>query len=123
MAHRRNHVHVVTAADGSATAYSDWLSGKLRAIHYRKIDFADGVDFTITAEASGETLWAESNVNDAKSCMPRGATHSAAGVAALYAAGGAAVNDLIALHRDRIKIVITQGGNAKAGEFIIIIED
>jgi hypothetical protein len=120
---RRFSVAVTTAADGSYTGYSPYISGKLCAIHYVKTNFADGVDFTITAEATGETLWTESNVNAAKVCMPRGATHSNAGVAALYAAGGTAVNDLIRLGRDRVKIVLASGGNATTGTFIIVVED
>ena len=123
MAVRRFVVSVTTAADGTATAYTPYLSGKIAAIHYIKTDYADGVDFTITAEATGETIWAESNVNAAKVCMPRGATHSNVGVAALYAAGGTAVNDLIRVSRDRVKIVLAQGGNAKTGAFHVVVED
>lgn len=123
MTTRRFVVPVKTAADGSATVYSAFLSGRLAAIHYIKTDFADGVDFTITSEATGETLWTESDVNAAKVCRPRGATHTNAGVAALYASAGTAVNDLIRLGRDRIKIVIAAGGNAKNGAFHIVVED
>lgn len=123
MGTRRFVVNVTTAADGSYTGYSPYLSGKICAIHYVKTNFTDGVDFTITAEATGETLWTESNVNAAKVCMPRGATHSNAGVAALYASGGTAVNDLIRVSRDRVKIVIASGGNATTGAFHIVVED
>lgn len=123
MGTRRFIVNVTTAADGSYTGYSPYVSGKLCAIHYIKTDFADGVDFTITAEATGETLWTEANVNAAKVCRPRGATHSNVGVASLYAAAGEAVNDLIRLSRDRVKIVLAQGGNAKLGQFQIVMED
>lgn len=120
---RKFTVPVVTAADGSATVYSPYLSGYIQTINYRKTDFADGVDFTITADATGETLWAEANVNAAIAKAPRQPTHSQAGVAALYAAGGVAVNDRIALGRDRVKIVIAQGGDAKSGAFDIIVDD
>lgn len=120
---RRFDVDVKTAADGSATVYSPFLSGYIHAIEYIKTDFADGVDFTITSEATGETLWAEANVNAAKVCMPRAPTHSNVGVAALYAAGGTAVQERIALGRDRVKIGIAAGGNAKAGRFVIIVDD
>lgn len=123
MGTRRFTINVTTAADGSYTGYSPYLSGKLCAIHYIKTNFTDGVDFTITAEATGETLWTEANVNAAKVCMPRGATHSNAGVAALYASGGVAVNDLIRLGRDRVKIVLAAGGNATTGQFMIVVED
>ena len=118
----RHTVAMTTAADGSATAYSPVITGKLSQIRYVKTDFTDGVDFTITAEATGETLWAELNVNASATRAPRQATHDTAGVAALYAAGGAAVNDKIALAKDRVKIVLAAGGNAKTGVFHIIIE-
>lgn len=123
MALRRHVVPVTTAADGSATAYSPYLSGYVHEIHYVKTDFADGVDFTITAEATGETIWTQSDVNAAAVKAPRQATHSTAGVASLYASGGTAVNDRIALGRDRVKIVIAQGGNAKSGAFHIVVDD
>lgn len=120
---RRFVVPVTTAADGSATAYSPYLSGYLAQIIYAKTDYANGVDFTITAEATGETLWTESDVNASVSKSPRAATHSTAGVAALYAAAGTAVNDRIALARDRVKIVLAQGGNVKTGTFHIVVDD
>jgi len=115
-------VPVTTAADGSATAYSEVCTGKLSAIRYVATDFANGVGFTITAEATGETLWAEAAVNASATRAPRQATHSTAGVAALYAAAGTAVNDKITLSNDRIKIVIAAGGNVKSGTFHIVIE-
>lgn len=120
---RRFEVTVTTASDGTATAYSPYLSGFIHAIQYIKTDYADGVDFTITAEATGETIWTQSDVNAAAVKAPRQATHSNVGVAALYASGGTAVNDRIALGRDRVKIVLAEGGNAKTGKFIIIVED
>lgn len=123
MAVRRFIVSVTTAADGSYTGYSPYLSGKIEAIHYIKTNFTDGVDFTITAEATGETIWTEANVNAAKACFPRGATHSNAGVAALYAAAGTAVLAPIALGRDRVKIVLAAGGNATTGAFHIVVDD
>lgn len=119
---QRVAVTVTTAADGSATAYSEVLTGKLSQIRYVKTDFADGSTFTITAEATGETLWGESAVNASATRAPRQATHSTAGAAALYAAGGAAVNDKIALANDRVKIAITNGGDTKTGVFHIVME-
>lgn len=123
MAVRRHVVNVTTASDGSFTGYSPYLSGKLLQIEYIKTNFTDGVDFTITAEATGATLWTEANVNAAKVCAPRIATHSNAGVAALYAAGGTAINDRYALGNDRVKIVLASGGNATTGAFHIVVED
>ena len=120
---RRFEVTVTTDASGDATAYTPYLSGYIHSIQYEKTDYADGVDFTITGEANALGLWAESNVNAAKVCLPRAATHSTAGVAAAYASGGTAVNDRLALSRDRVKIVVAQGGNTKVGNFVITVDD
>lgn len=119
---QRIAVNVATIADGSATAYSEVVTGKLSQIRYVKTDFADGSTITITSEATGETLWTETGVNASATRAPRQATHSTAGAAALYAGGGAAVNDKIALANDRIKIVIANGGDTKAGVFHFILE-
>ena len=119
---QRVAVTVTTAADGSATAYSDVLTGKLSQIRYVKTDFADNSTFAITAEATGETLWGESNVNASATRAPRQATHGTDGTASLYAAAGTAVQDKIALANDRIKIVIASGGATKTGVFHFVLE-
>ncbi len=116
----RIQVAVTTAADGSATAYSDPVNGLLSQIRYVKTDFADGSTITITADETGETLWTEANVNASATRAPRVGTHTTAGVASLYAAAGVAVNDKIAI-TGRIKIVIASGGNAKAGTFHFVM--
>jgi len=114
---------VVTDGSGNATAYIGPLSGYVSQIRYIKTDYADGVDFTITSENTGQTIWAENDVNAAAQRQPRMPTHSTAGVAALYASGGVAVNDKIALANDRIKIVIASGGATKSGQFEVIVDD
>ena len=115
-------VPVTTAADGSATAYSPVVSGRIETIRYVKNDFDNGVDFTITAEATGETIWTQADVNASATVAPRQATHSTAGAAALYAGGGTAVLEPICLAKDRIKIVIAQGGDTKTGTFHFVVE-
>jgi hypothetical protein len=120
---RRHVVTVTTASDGSATAYSPVLDGYIHDIEYVKTDYADGVDFAITSEATGRTLWSESNVNAAAVKAVRQPVYSTAGVAALYAAGGTAILERIGLSRDRVKIVLAQGGNAKVGAFHITVDD
>lgn len=120
---RRFVVPVTTDGSGDATAYSPCLSGYIHQIQYVKTDFADGVDFTITGETTGQTIWTQSDVNAAVVKAPRQATHSTAGVAALYASGGTAVNDRVALGRERVKIVIAQGGASKSGAFHITVDD
>ncbi|MCU1418777.1 MAG: hypothetical protein JWP32_2951 [Schumannella sp.] len=119
---KRFKVTVTTAADGTATAYSPRLNGKIHQIEYVKTDFANGVDFTITGEATGVNLWTESDVNASAVRAPRQATHSQAGVASLFAAAGAAVQDRLALANDRVKIAIAQGGATKIGVFHILVD-
>lgn len=120
---RRYTVSVTTASDGTATAYSPrGVNGKVHQIEYVKTDFANGVDFTITGEATGVNLWTESDVNASAVRAPRQPLHSQAGVASLYAAGGTAVQDRVALANDRVKIVIAQGGATKTGTFHILVD-
>lgn len=125
MSLRKFTVAVTTASDGTATAYSPYLSGFVHTIQYVKAgsgNFADGVDFTITVAGTGETVWTESNVNASAVRAPRQPVHSTAGVASLYAAGGTEVQDRVAISRDRVKIVIGSGGDTKTGTFVIIVE-
>ena len=123
MGMRRFVVPVTTAADGTASVFSPFLSGKVMHVTYVKNNYTDGVDFTLTTEATGQTVWSQLNVNASVTVYPRVATVTTAGVAALYAAGGTAVNDRIAIGRDRINIALAQGGNATTGVFHILIEE
>lgn len=119
---RRFTIPITVNSDGDAEVYSQVIRGKLVSIRYVKTDFADGVDFVLTGETSGLTIWSEEAVNASATRYPRAPTHSTAGVAALYASGGAAVNDMIALSDERIKIVVADGGDTKTGTLHIVID-
>ena len=126
MGTRKHSVTLVSDADQVGTGYSGYISGYIEAIQYVKagaVNYTDGVDFTITAEATGEDIWVDTNINASEVVRPRAATHSTAGVAALYAGAGVAVNDRIALGRDRVKIVLAQAGASKTGRFVITTSD
>lgn len=123
MATRRFVVTAVTDASGNATVYTPPVSGYIQTIRFVNTDLASTVDFTVTAEATGEAIWSQSDVSASTTVAPRQATHSTAGVAALYASGGTAVNDRIALSRDRVKFVLAQGGNTKSGKFHVVVVD
>ena len=119
---------VVATSDGSqvGTHYTPYLSGYIESVQYVKADsgsYTDGVDFTVTADATGENIWTDTNINASEVVRPRAATHTTAGVAALYAGAGEAVNDRIALGRDRVKIVLAQAGATKTGTFVITVAD
>lgn len=122
---QRFAIAVTTAADGSFTGYSERVTGRITSIRYVKDGsngFADGSSFTLTAEATGESIWSETAVNASTTRAPRQATHSTAGAASLYAAAGQAITDKIALANDRVKVVIASGGNAKIGAFYVTVE-
>ena len=121
---RKVKVTVTTDGSGAATAYTPRVAGKVFAASYVKPgagNYDNGVDFTITAEATGETIWTESDVNATKHCKPRAATHTTAGVAATLD-GTVAALEPVALASDRIKIVIAQGGASKVGTFHFLID-
>lgn len=123
MTMRRFAVTALTDGSGDCIAYSPFISGYLHSIQYVKTDYTDGVDFTITTETTGQTLWAELNVNAAAVKAVRQPTYTTAGVASLYAAAGTAVNDRVAISRERVKIVIAAGGAAHTGVFHITVAD
>jgi hypothetical protein len=70
MAIRKFTVPVTTNGSGAATAYSPFLSGLIESIQYVKNDFANGVDFTITAEATGEAILSLTDQNSATIARP-----------------------------------------------------
>ncbi len=115
------HTVTLTTDSGAATGYTPVVNGRIVSIRYVKGDFADGVDFAITTELAGQTVWAQLNVNASVTVAPRQPTHDEAGVASLYAGSGQAVRDYIVAAEERIQIVIAQGGNGKTGTFHIIV--
>jgi hypothetical protein len=116
----RHTVTLTTDGSGDATGYTPVVTGALSQIRYVKNNFDNGVDFTITAEATGETLWTQSDVNASATKAPRQATHTTAGVASVYASTDG-VLDKVLLANDRVKIVVGSGGAAKSGTFHVII--
>lgn len=117
----KESITLTTDASGDATGYLGPLSGAIANIVYTKDDFADGVDFTITNETTGQNIWTESDVNASAVRAPRQPTHGQDGTPSLYAVGGEPVEDKIYLANERIKIVVGSGGNAKSGTFTVIM--
>ena len=114
---KRLSVVVTTDSSGDGTGYVDVDYGLLSQIRYVKTDFADGADFAITVEG----LWSQSDVNASATKAPRQATHGVDGAAALFASGGTAIQDKIAIVQDRIKVVVAQGGDTKTGTFHFVL--
>lgn len=123
MSIRTVEIMLATDADGACTAYSPQpIHGKVHQVNYLKVDFADGSTMTLTDEAHGTAIWSEASVNASATRCPRQATHSTAGAAALYAAGGAAVNDYIWVD-GRLKVVVSSGGATKTGKLFVTVEE
>ena len=116
-------VTVTTIADGTATAYSNHITGRLLEIRYVKTDYAAGVDFTITTETTGQGLWTESDVNASTVRRPLAASHGAAGTALNYNdESDEPVCVPIYIAGERVKFVLAQGGDTKTGTFTIVYE-
>jgi hypothetical protein len=116
------HVLPITVdASGDAIAYTPVITGEIRQIIYTKNNYADTVDFAVTVEDTGENIWTQANVTASAVVAPRIATHTVAGVAALYAGGGSAVLDKIAVAKSRIKVVVDEGGVSTSGTITIVV--
>lgn len=116
-------VTVTTAADGTATVYTDAVNGKITDVIYTKDDFANGVDFTITTATTGQNIWVDTDINASETVRPRSAVHSTAGAATYYNdENDNPVLDYIRAAEERIKIVIGSGGDTKSGTFTVVVE-
>lgn len=114
-------VAITTDAGGDGTGYTGVVTGKVSQIRYVKTDYDNGVTFAITVEGTGEVVWSEAAVNASATRAPRQATHTTAGAAATFD-GANAVLAPIAVANDRIKIVVSLGGNKKSGTFHVMME-
>lgn len=111
---QRATIAVTTDASGDATGYSENITGQILEVHYTKTDFDDGSTFAVTLEKTGETVWSESAVNASTVRRPRQTMHDSAGAdQTTYAETVAAVND-------RVKWVVSSGGNVKSGTLEIV---
>lgn len=117
----RETVSITTgASSGAGTGYTGVVNGRILSIQYVKTDFTDGSTMTVTGEETGTAIWSETGVNASTVRAPRMATHSTAGAAALYAAGGTAINDYITIANERVKIEVTSAGNSKTGTYYVL---
>lgn len=130
MAKIRKFSVTVAVASGTGTGYTPYFSGYIESIELLTgATYADdAVDITITAEATGEAILTLTNADLSSLPVrwrPRAATCGTDGVAAEYSGdtNETAVNDRIALSRDRVAIAIAQGGTAKTGTFVVTVSD
>ena len=121
----RHEVTIAVDASGDGTGYTPVVSGFVRAIRYvpdGTVPYDTGADVTVTGDVSGIPILTVTNTGTvALSLYPRAATAGVTNTAALYAAGGTAILDLIPVSSERIKIVVAQGGTSKTGKFHVYI--
>lgn len=114
---------VTLNSSGGANVDFDPINGKLISIQYIKASsdsYEDGVDFTVTNKRSGEIIWQENNVNASKIVYPNHVTNKPDGSTNPHGANVTGIYDNFFLANDKINIIITGGGNAKIGNFIIM---
>ena len=119
-------VSVTTNGSGDGTGYTDSaVEGDILSVRYvppGASPLDTGADVTITGADSGTPIITITNLGtSAVSMAPRQATVTVANAAALYAAGGTAVNDRIAISGELIKVVVAQGGATLTGKFHITV--
>jgi hypothetical protein len=120
----RHDFTLTVDASGNATVTStDLANGYVHQIRYvpdGSIPLATGADLTITAAGSGLVIDTLTDIGtSAVQWAPRQATSTVAGAASLYAAGGTAVTDKIAVANERIQVAVAQGGVSKTGTLYI----
>ena len=120
----KHELTIITNAAGAGTGYTPVVKGQIVNVIYTKAasgHFDDGVTFAVTGEDSGVSIWSQAAVNASATVSPRQATHTTAGVAALYEAGGSAVLGPVCVPGERVKIAVTLGGNTKVGKFTVLV--
>lgn len=111
----RHVVNVVTDASGDATVYTSIpVSGQIHSITLVDVDLDAGADFTITGEESGTPIMALTNKGATETWLPRVLEDDENGTALTTRCP-------VVIAKERIKIVVAQGGNVTSGAFHIVM--
>lgn len=116
---KRYTITVTTDGSGDATSYvpdSGTITGTVLGIYYTKDDYAAGVDFDVTVNGTGETVWDEDDVNASKNVRPAVLAQGTDG------ADLTGVYTPVLLVDDKLKIVISSGGASKSGSFTVLFD-
>lgn len=116
-------------AAGSATSNAtttNVVAGKVYGVYLDYLDSPPAATCDVTVATSGVahpavTILAITNAATDGWWYPRVPTHSTTGAAALYAGGGAAVNDLIPI-ADTVKVTIAQADAADGVNVWLLME-
>jgi YD repeat-containing protein len=107
----RHRLTLVTDASGDAVAYTPHVLGRVLAVVYTKdgtTPFANGVDLTVTAEATAQAILALTDQNASGTFYPPWT-------------GTRTVNEPVTVAGDRVKVVVAQGGDTKTGTVDVIV--
>lgn len=113
-------ISLTTDGSGAATGYSEVVTGRVLAVLYTKVDFATGVDLTITAEGTGQAILTLTNQDSSGIWYPRAQVHGATG-SGLTFDGTNVVAEPVPVVNERIKVVVAQGGSGKTGTVQILV--
>lgn len=112
-------IDITTDGTGAAAVQTaEDIVGFVDTIRYVKGNFSDGVDFTVINKTTGETIWAQNDVNASTTVHPRKQVHTIAGVAAEWATGIPALEP-ISIGGSKIEVQVGSGGAAKVGTVYI----
>lgn len=113
---------------GSATANATTSVAVAGLVHAVYLDYLDNppntTDVTVATAGVNHPAVTILAITDAATdgwWYPRAATHSTAGAAALYAGGGTAVNDRLAI-ADTVKVTIAQANAADGVNVWLLVE-
>lgn len=113
MLHTTEQVTITTDAAGAATVYLGPIRGFLQSIIYRPGTLDTGADLTLTGETSGKPILQKSNLGTGNSFLyPRALPTNANSATGPL---GTVPSELIPLVKERIKVVVAQGGNTLTG--------
>ena len=121
MLHTTGQVTITTNASGAATVYlGSKLRGYLVALFYRPGTLDTGADLTVTAEDSGAPILTKVNLGTGNSWLyPRALPTNANSATGPL---GTVPSERIPLMKERIKVVVAQGGNTLTGTIEAIYE-
>jgi len=115
----KTSVDITTDSSGDATVYlGSAIRGHLVALKYAPGTIATGGDLTITGETSGTPILTVTNAGTSNAFWyPRAPANKVADNSAITDSA-----ELIPIVRERIKVVVAQGGATKSGSIEAIYE-
>lgn len=116
---RRHDISILTGTGGTATEFTEPVSGMILSLHYLQAT-ASAIPATgelaLGSEVTEQTIWGETATGTMHRA-PRQPTHSAAGAAATSA------YEYFFVANERLKVTVAGGGSGKRGVIRVITTD